>query len=392
MPKAAASDPTVAAAPRPAGLHTRDVALVTGDLRLTWQERGWALDDLCSFAARYNPRRGFLIVSTVLGRHVPARPRAVRGAADALSAAIRADLAGPVLFIGLAETAITLGHSVHAGWRRHSGRSDALFLHSTRQLLGCAPLVQFTEPHSHAAAHLLYPPAPAIWPRPLSEFRSLVLVDDEVTTGSTFVNLARQLAPLLPGLEQITTAVLTDWTGGAGYLAQLPVTACGVSLLAGAAEWRPAQATGADTPPPGGCNALGQLDQRRNFGRLGTVGEPLDLGGVLAGFGPPADALHVIGTGELHYPAFLLAEALEQAGHDVLLQAVTRSPARIGGAITAALTVADNYAADAANYLYNLDQTAPRRRVIGHETAPGSLDPALLRPSDWGTVDFGALP
>lgn len=373
-----------------AALHHRTVQLATGRLHLQWREHGARLDELCCFAARYNNRRGFLIVSRVLGRHVPARPRAIRAASDALSAIIPADLPGPVLFVGLAEIAITLGQSVHAAWQRRSRRRDALFLHSTRQMLGREPLIRFSEPHSHAASHLLYEPDSNVWPQGLEQVQSLVLVDDEVTTGNTFVNLAAQLAPLLPRLRQVDTAVLTDWTSGGAYLAAMPRRASGHALLSGTLVWDAEADEGGVAP--NACGALGQLVQRRNFGRLGSTGAPLALAALTAQFDPADTApLHIIGTGELHHPAFLLAEQLEQAGHDVLLQAVTRSPARLGEAITASRTLCDNYGAQAANYLYNLDQTAARRRVICHETPPESIDPALLRPHDWGAIDFGAL-
>src|SRR3546814_5665769 len=46
-------------------------SLPTGTLELTTEENV-DLDAFCDFAARANPKRGFLIVSKVLGRHLPA--------------------------------------------------------------------------------------------------------------------------------------------------------------------------------------------------------------------------------------------------------------------------------------------------------------------------------
>ncbi|NNG65057.1 phosphoribosyltransferase, partial [Pseudomonas fragi] len=56
---------------------------------------------LFSFAERRNPKRAFLFVSRVLGRHIPARPSLMAASFNALAAKIPADLPGPVLVIGM---------------------------------------------------------------------------------------------------------------------------------------------------------------------------------------------------------------------------------------------------------------------------------------------------
>jgi len=366
------------------------IALPNGDLRIVWRERDWRLDELCGFAARANQRRGFLIVSRVLGRHLPARPSVIRATSEALASCIPSDLPGPVLFVGMAETAITLGQTVHAIWCRRADRLDALYLHSTRQLIGREPLIRFSEPHSHASSHLIYAPDPAAWSHELKDVRSLVLVDDEVTTGRTFTNLTSQLVRHLPQLEQIQIAVLTDWSSG-GFLDAMPVKAVSHSLLDGMLTWH-GQCVQGDAITAAPTDQLGTMEQRRNLGRLGSTGLNLDFDDFCANLAMvPKQKLHVVGTGELHYPAFLLGERLEQAGHDVLVQATTRSPARIGGDINMVVPIADNYRTGVANYLYNTAQTASRARIVCHETLSTSLDPALLRPGDVGAVDFGAL-
>lgn len=153
--------------------------LPTGDLGVTVDRARWPLDRMCGFAARRNPRRGFLIVSRVLGRHLPARPSEMRNSARDLAALVSADLPGPVLFLGFAETAVCLGQTVFREWRALTGREDAVFLHSTRQQIDAPELCRFEEPHSHASTHIVYRPALPGFAAP----RSLVLVDDEVSTG-----------------------------------------------------------------------------------------------------------------------------------------------------------------------------------------------------------------
>jgi len=96
----------------------------------------------------------------------------------------------------------------------------------------------------------------------------------------------------------------------------------------------------------------------------------------------------VLGTGEFIYPPFLLARALAAAGHDVEVQATSRSPVHSGGAIGCALRFADNYATQVPNYLYNVRRQAGRRVLICHETPPGSVDPALVAALDAECVSF----
>ena len=311
---------------------------------------------------------------------MPARPKAIRKASDALADLLPEDLPGPVLFLGMAETAITLGQSIYDRWRNLHNRSDCLYLHSTRQKLSSEPLIRFSEQHSHASAHLLYAPEVETLPFCLEDVTSLVLIDDEATTGRTFVNLVAQLASHLPNLERIEIALLTDWSDG-NYLQNFPYLVASHALLEGTLEWE--STTEPDLPEVLQSGALGQLIQHRNLGRVGHSTLEFDFSEIckqLSETGP--QLMHVIGTGELHYPAMLIAECLEQAGHDVLLQATTRSPALIGGAINAKEVLVDNYGAGVPNYLYNAIETVARRRIVCHETGSHSLDPALVRPGD----------
>lgn len=359
------------------------VPLPTGTLHLEVTRADWPLDDLCDFAARRNPRRAFLIVSRVLGRHIPARPSLMRRAMRDLAARIPADLPGPTLVVGLAETAVCLGQGVHEELARRPGW-DGLYLHSTRQQVDHPLLARFEEPHSHASAHLLYRPRGI----DLARVRSLVLVDDEVSTGTTLTNLAAALAPHLPMLERVVAAALTDWSGNADWLGAMPAAATSASLLRGALHWRP---NGARADADAGAFAtaaprLGTLHHHANTGRLGVPAGSLPF--------PPFSTqnharLRVIGTGEFTYPPFLLAERLEREGRDIVVQATSRSPALPGGAIRHILGFSDNYATGLPNYLYNAHPADGRESLICHETPPDSIDPALVEALGASTLYFG---
>ncbi|MDX2918503.1 MULTISPECIES: phosphoribosyltransferase [unclassified Streptomyces] len=149
------------------------------------------LRELLGLALRRNPKRAHLLVSNVLGKHVPQRPSVVYGAGYGLGERVRALLgeeeARRAVVLGYAETATGLGHAVADGLR------DAPYLHSTRRpVAGARQAGGFEEAHSHATSHLLLPEDPELLAGG-AEASPLVLVDDEFSTGNTVLNTIRAL-------------------------------------------------------------------------------------------------------------------------------------------------------------------------------------------------------
>src|SRR3546814_5369111 len=135
--------------------HNTKIELSKGTLELVI-EHAAELDAFVGCAARDNPRRGCLIVSKVLGRHLPASPSAMRGAMDELGQKLPADLPGPIVFLGMAETATALGQGVFAAYLDAQERQDVVYLQSSRQIVDGAELIaSFEEGHSHATTHLI---------------------------------------------------------------------------------------------------------------------------------------------------------------------------------------------------------------------------------------------
>ncbi len=219
-----------------------------GRLAVHLRARGAGPDPrvLLGLALRDNPRRPQLLVSRVLGKHVPTDPRVVHAAGlllgglvadtlggrsprtlpvDLLHAAVRgapgaaaalhaaacrgaapAPVDGPVdaLVLGFAETATALGHCVAEAL---GGRDYGVdYLHSTRRpVAGVATAGRFVEEHSHHTGHLLLPSDPGLLAGP----RPLVLVDDELSTGRTAVNTIVALHRTAPRAHYVL-ATLVD--------------------------------------------------------------------------------------------------------------------------------------------------------------------------------------
>lgn len=205
---------------------------------VTHNEYDFLLNNLFLMAARKNPKRVFLFVSTVLGKHIPVNPKRsmLIGALLAnkmnnniesgnldtklIVQALKDDkyiqraweytYNNPIickkstLFIGFAETATALGNSVFATFLGENIK----YIHTTRDVLKeCRSIFSFDEEHSHAVEHFCYPIG---YENFINEFERIVLVDDEITTGNTVLNLIKSINIKYPGKEYVVISIL-DW-------------------------------------------------------------------------------------------------------------------------------------------------------------------------------------
>lgn len=372
--------------------HT--VALRSGTLHLDVEETEVPLEELCGFAARRSHKRGFLIVSKVLGKHIPVDPQRMeqthRRLAELLS---EAEVPGPVVLIALAETATALGQGVFEQFLRHTGRDDVLFLHTTRYRLRLPLAFTFEESHSHATEHLLYRPVVDEDAKLFAAARSLILVDDEISSGRTLVNLARAYRRLNPELKSVHLVCLTDWMGAARraeIAAELQIQVVFHRLLHGSLRFEPAAYFDPGPIP----NVVGGGDFKdallpRTGGRQG-LRRPLelDLSSVDA---PWAGRRLVLGTGEFSYPPYLLALRLRQQGSEVHYQSTTRSPILLGGDIRHVVEFTDNYGDEMPNYVYNLNPAEYDGITVCYETAPLPRSHTLAACLGARAVTFGAV-
>ncbi|TFV88573.1 phosphoribosyltransferase domain-containing protein [Blastococcus sp. CT_GayMR16] len=188
---------------------------------------------------RRNPRRAQLLVSRLLGKHIPAPVEDVLGAAHALGGLVRGVCRDrtPVV-VGFAETATALGHAVAAVSGAEGGAAP--YVHTTRRPApeGARP-VQFLEEHSHATDQTLaLLPDGVVGDAAMGADVPLVLVDDEISTGTTAMNAIRALHAVWPRSRYVVASLLDSRTGGQRrqleeFGADLGAEITSVALLAG---------------------------------------------------------------------------------------------------------------------------------------------------------------
>ncbi|MGY1670014.1 phosphoribosyltransferase domain-containing protein [Geodermatophilus sp. SYSU D00710] len=303
---------------------------------------------LCGLALRDNPRRAHLVVSRVLGKHVPVAPADVLAAGHAVGDAVAAVLGGerPGLVVGYCETATGLGHAAAA-------RLGATALSTTRRVHPGVPVAAaFEEEHSHAVAHALQPAGPVTLAAP----GPLVLVDDELTSGRTVLNTVAELHARWPRSRFVIGTLLDARPPAARAAFDERAAALGVrvdvaavlttaltlpdDVLERAAAARaalpgpaplPTGAPGAVRVHEGLWPAGAPTTARHGLTAAGTTRLHAAAGTAAAALAPAlagSRGVLVLGTEELMYAPTVLATALDRRLADVPVttQSTTRSP------------------------------------------------------------------
>ncbi len=195
------------------------------------------VDEFFSMAARINKKRGFLFVSKMLGKHIPVDPYKPLLASGLLALSYYESLTDTSLdhiksvtngflsddrkelsraydllkskplklqeapiVIGFAETATALGHAVFDCF------DQAYYIHTTREAVDqLTPEFNFKEEHSHAVDQRCYADESI-----LRRNHPILLVDDEITTGKTCLNIIKELHAKYPR-KHYSVLSLLDW-------------------------------------------------------------------------------------------------------------------------------------------------------------------------------------
>ena len=407
-------------------MYKHSITLPRGTLDLTYQtnfsgdSKNYELEDLLGFAQRINPKRAFLFVSKVLGRHIPVAPSIMRHVFTDLASLVPDNLPEPILVIGMAETAVGLSAGVHQALQTRY--PNALLLNSTRHaqhndVKGNSHilLTTFSEDHSHASQHLIYQSADKATQAQLLASKTLIMVDDEASTGNTCVNVVTALRNAgLDQLQQVHLTTLVDWSlnqqQDSGDVAsdqiakRLPnMKFQRHHLLSGAWTWTDAPNPEPITMPSVDTTEAGShtLGDTGNWGRFPTLDSTDGFDNYLLRFQTAFNVFNkqaqfekeqfekghfdkkqlpqqilVLGSNEFVWLPFLLAEWLETQTQNsrVNFSALTRSPIALGGAIKTMLSFSDNYGLGMTNFAYNVEPSDWDLIVLCIETSADSVD------------------
>lgn len=289
-------------------------------------------EDLIAIARRENnPKRGYLVVNRLQGKHIPAHPGEVLGLFGRLADRIEELYRGErLLLVGFAETATAIGAALAI-------QMNTDYIQTTRETRAGANYLHFCEAHSHAVEQKLDRTA---LDGVIKRIDRVVFVEDEVTTGNTILNIVEILrecygnrihfsvASLLNGMNREALELFEERGIGVHYLMKTCHDA--YADIAGQfksdGDYFPCDRTfGARFHL---LEANGVLDARsvvrgaryqeacENLWEQIQNQIPIGSGGrILAA-----------GTEEFMYPALFVAHQAELLGNDVRCHATTRSP------------------------------------------------------------------
>ena len=362
---------------------------------------------LAGLALRRNGARMLLVVSTVLGKHYPASPSTISDAAHRLGKLVQErGLAEPVLVIGFAETATALGYGVA------EMLGDAHYVHTTRTPSRAA-VATFSEEHSHAQAHYLAPRDASM----LASARTIVLVDDEISTGRTAINLMRSLsnsfqcrtfliASLVDSRGQTDRSAMDRAADEAGFsvevvsISAVDLVAPGSALPAGSPSSELRRITSGGQRRPVRTLVLRwpdllNLDGNDGFSRQERAALKSQSRAIAAAVLDEVEGnprIHVVGIEEFMTVPLAVAGFIEDAGFRTSFSSTTRSPAAVIDEDGYAIRSGFQFRGEASQteygrFLYNVDPDLYDLVVViapesGPYTAPtGLIDSLAVRRS-----------
>ena len=352
------------------------IELQTGILDIVVTGYQQPLHQLLTFGSRQNPKRRYLFISKVLGKYVPCRPSVMRESYQQLAAeVVGTDLVGKVWVLGVAETATALGAGVAQEVQVNS-RHEIIYSHTTRYQLSHTVNFSIKEAHSHAPSHLVYALDSSLQS---AEAETVVIVDDEISTGKTLNQLTQKLQQQLPRLKKVVWACLVNWLSPEEqqtfqrHYPDIELAFC--DLLNGSFTFKVNEQLAVDLPAKT-ATAICSLSNLRDSARTGyhvretarnsfhfvdADQQPLTMSSF-----DSTQKYTVIGTGEFMHLPFLFAEQMESLGFDVTVQSTGRSPVLEGYGIERKESFFDT-AHNGVFYLYNRSQN--RHPIMLYETA-----------------------
>lgn len=151
-------------------------------------------DLLCVGKRFNNKKRKYLLINPLQAKHMAVSPIQSLEMMNQLGKKVASRYPDTRLVIGFAETATAIGSVVAS-----SISDDCFYIHSTREnVSGISDWLFFEEEHSHATQQRLAKKELAQW---LEKTSTIVLVDDELSTGKTMLNLLKRMKESYPSVR-----------------------------------------------------------------------------------------------------------------------------------------------------------------------------------------------
>ena len=137
-------------------------------------------------AKRYkNSKRSYLLVNPLQAKHIPVKPSDALNMMRTLGNKLKEKYPTASLVIGFAETATAIGAAVADTYGE-----NCKYIHTTRENYPSEEKVEFKEEHSHAVEQQLLT---SNLKQYIEETDAVILVDDELSTGKTLLNIIEVL-------------------------------------------------------------------------------------------------------------------------------------------------------------------------------------------------------
>ncbi|NMS90038.1 hypothetical protein HGQ85_08845 [Clostridioides difficile] len=161
------------------------------------------LNDFLDVGIRNNSKRRFLFISKKLGKHIACKPSEMDNLGKLIATIYneKNKVTSNGTVIAFAETGTAIGHSF---FNYLCGEYE--FIHTTREQFDELENLEFLEEHSHATDQNLYFGM-------LSNFKvgdEVILVDDEITTANTCMNIIRKIQSIYPR-KKYTICSILNW-------------------------------------------------------------------------------------------------------------------------------------------------------------------------------------
>ena len=141
-----------------------------------------------------NKKRSYLLVNPIQAKHIPVSPSVALDMMSELGNRIKSVVPETNLVIGFAETATAIGGMVAL-----SLSENCNYIQTTREnVFGVNDYVFFSEEHSHATEQKLVSDNLEDL---FSSTKSIILVDDEFSTGKTLLNIVNKLKEKFPQIQ-----------------------------------------------------------------------------------------------------------------------------------------------------------------------------------------------